>query len=158
MPGNLLTGYGPSAQAITCTLTSLANAAQRQSAAIDNTTNLFQDALVQATIKTGASGVSTTGYIQLYVYGTANNGTNYTYGATGADAAYTIPVNASLRPLGRIGVGANATIYSVPFSVAAAFGGTLPQKWGVIVDNETGAAFDATTASLVYQGVYGSYT
>jgi hypothetical protein len=158
MAGSLLGKYGTSNQSITCTLTSLANAAQRQSTVVDNTTNLFTDALVQPIIKTGASGVSATGYIQLYVYGTANGGTNYSYGATGSDAAFTIPTNAALRPLGRIGVGANATTYNEVFSVAAAFGGSMPDHWGVIVDNETGAAFDGTTASLVYQGVYGSYT
>ena len=136
----------------------MANAAQRQSAVIDNTSNLYTDAFVQAKIKTGASGVSSTGYIQLYVYAAADGGTTYSYGATGSDAAYTIPTNAALRPLGRIGVGANATTYAEIFSVAAAFGGTLPQKWGVIVDNETGAAFDGTTAALTMQGAYGSYT
>src|SRR5208283_4882421 len=158
MAGNILGNYGSSSGTITCSLTSLNNGNQRQSTYIDNTSNLFTDAFVQATIKTGSSGVSATGYIQLYLYGTVDGGSHYSYAATGSDASYTIPTNAALRPLGRIGVGANATIYTEIFSVAAAFGGSIPARWGVIVDNETGASFDGTTAILYYQGIYGSYT
>jgi len=34
-------------------------------------------------------------------------------------------------------------------SVAAAFGGSLPPKWDVIVENKTGAALDSTEANHV---------
>lgn len=145
--------YGTQGQAITITLASLANATLRQSAVIDNSVALHHDALVEISIKTGASGVSTTGYVDVYAYGTANNGTTYSGGATGADAAFTNAGN--IKRLGRISAVAAATSYTDVFSVAAAFGGVLPQKWGIIVDNETGAALDSTEANhlKVYQGV-----
>jgi hypothetical protein len=48
----------------------------------------------------------------------------------------------------------NSTTYTGgTFSVAAAFGGILPQKWGIIVLNSSGGTFDASTASVEYQGV-----
>lgn len=63
--------------------------------------------------------------------------------------------------LGRIAVIANATSYpGGPWSVASAFGGSLPAEWGIIVDNESGAALDSTEGNhlKLYQPVYGQYT
>jgi hypothetical protein len=41
-------------------------------------------------------------------------------------------------------------------SVAAAFGGILPAKWGVIIENQSGTTLSATGGDHVvqYQGVY----
>lgn len=145
--------YGTNGQAITITLASLANTSLQQSTSIDNTINLHNDALVELAIKTGASGVSATGYLDVYAYGTANNGTNYSGGATGTDGAFTGTLN--IKRIGRIAAVANATTYTDVFAVAPAFSGVLPQKWGIIVENQTGAALDATEGNhlKVYQGV-----
>lgn len=147
--------YGASNQAIACTFTSLANNGQRQSTKVDNTSDLFLDALVQVKVKSGASGVSTTGCVNIYAYGTADSGSDYSDGASGSDAAITLTNPPNMRLIGVVNVVANSTTYvSPPFSVAAAFGGVLPDHWGIVVENLSGAALDGTVGSAWYQGVY----
>jgi len=148
--------FGTNGVAITITVASLANNSARQSTVIDNSTNVYLDALVQLKIKTNASGTATTGYVNIYAFGTVDGGTTYTENAGATDAAITLtsPPNAVL--IGRINCVANATTYySIPMSVAAAFGGVLPEKWGIIVENKTGAALDSTAGNhaVKYQGV-----
>lgn len=148
--------YGSNGQAITCTLASLANAAARASTAVDNTGSLYLDALVQITVKSGASSVSSTGVVNIYAYGTADGGTTYAEGITGTDAGITLTSPPNLLLIGSINVVANATTYkSEPFSVAAAFGGVLPDHWGIVIENQSGAALDATEGNhkKVYQGL-----
>lgn len=146
--------FGTQGVAITCTITSLTTTSARQSTAVDNSTNLYLDALVTATIKSGASSTTATGTAVLYAYGTVDGGTTYTEGATGSDAAITLTSPTNARIIGIINIVANSTTYTGgPFSVAAAFGGILPQKWGIIVLNSSGGTFDASTASVEYQGV-----
>lgn len=153
--------FGTNNQAITCSLapggTGLANNGARESTAIDNTTDKFLDALVQLKIKTGASGVTATGYINVYAYGTSDGGTTYGDNCTGSDAAVTLVNPPNLRLIGTLNCVANATTYkSVPMSVAAAFGGILPDHWGIVIENKTGGALDTTEANhdKHYQGVY----
>jgi hypothetical protein len=133
-----------SGNAITITLASLASAAYRQSTVIDNTTNLYLDAMVQLSIKTGSTGTSATGTVSVYVYGSANTGTNYTDGASGSDAAMTPTSPTNLKLIGIINAVANATTYTGNFNVGAAFGGYLPGKWGIVIFNNTGHALDTT--------------
>lgn len=153
--------YGTSNQAITCSLapggTGLVNNGARASTAIDNTTNLFLDALVQVQIKSGGSGTTTTGYVNVYAYGTADGGTTYAEGATGSDASLTLTSPTNLRLIGVLNVVANSTTYkSEPMSVAAAFGGVLPDHWGIVIENKTGGTLDTTEGNhlKVYQGIY----
>lgn len=149
--------YGSNGQAVVVTLASLANGSARQSDAIDNSSNLFIDALVQFKIKTGASGVVSSGYINVYAFASNNGGTDYTENAGALDAAITLTVPPNARLIGTISLVANATTYKGgPFSVAAAFGGILPQRWGIIIENKTGGALDATEGNhtKTYQGVY----
>lgn len=142
-------------------MTSLANDAARASTVVDNSSNLFLDALVSGKTKSGSSGVSSAGTLNIYAYATVDGGSNYTEGATGTDAAITLTNPPNLKLVGIVNVVANSTAYKFgPFSVAAAFGGTLPEKWGLVVENKTGAALTATAGdhAAVYQGVCGSYT
>lgn len=147
--------YGTT-QGITCTLASLANAAARQSTAIDNRTNKFLDALVSLLVRSGAAGTLATGHVNVYAYGTVNDGTDYSDGATGSDAPITMTSPPNLRLIGVINVVANAVSYrGGPFSVAAAFGGVLPALWGIVVENRSGAALDGTEANFKkeFQGI-----
>jgi len=147
--------FGTSNQSITCTLTSLANNGQRQSTAIDNTSNLYLDALVFVKIKSASASTSSTGTANIYAYGTADGGTTYTDGATGTDGSITLTSPPNMRIIGIVNIVANSVTYEAgPFSVAAAFGGVLPDHWGIVVENKSGAAFDGTTASAWYQGAY----
>lgn len=148
--------YGTNGQTITCTLASLASAAARQCTAVDNTSNLFEDAHVFVQVKTAASGVSTTGYIQVYGYATVDNGATYTEGMTGSDASATLASPSNLVLLAQLTANVNATTYSAEFSFCTVYGLlVLPAKWGIVVVNLTGAAFDATEANhkKLYQGV-----
>lgn len=148
--------FGTNGQAVTVTVASLANNSARQSTVVDNSSNLFLDALVQAKIKTGASGTTSTGYVNIYVFATVDNGTTYTENAGATDAAITLTVPPNAVLIGRINCVANTTTYySGPLSVAAAFGGVLPEKWGVIVENKTGGALDSTGGNhtVKYQGI-----
>jgi hypothetical protein len=156
MATDIKSKYGTSNQAVTVTLASLANNGARSSAAVDNSTNCYLDALIQLVLKSGASGVSSTGYVNVYAYGTVDGGTTYPEGA-GTDAGVTLTSPTNLRLIGVINLVANATTYkSEPMSVAAAFGGVLPDHWGIVLENKTGAALDSTEANhtKIYQGVY----
>ena len=156
MAGTILIDYGTANQAITCTFATLASASQRQSADVSNATTLFTDCLVQVAAETASSGLATSPYVDVYAYGSSNAGSNFSGACSGSDAAYSGPLT-SLIKLGRITFTTTSqTLTGGPWSVAMAFGGSLPQQWGIVIDNETGAALQAGTAW--YQGAYGSYT
>lgn len=131
-------------------MASLANGSGWEFASVSNTTNLDLDALLMVKIKTGASGVSATGYVNIWLWGSSDNGTTKPDNITGSSAALTLisPGNLTLAgpPLNAI---ANATTYkSRIYSVAQAFGGFLPPTWGMAVENKTGAAFDSTGSNF----------
>jgi hypothetical protein len=149
--------FGTSNQTITVTIASLGSTSARESTVIDNSSNLYADALVLVKVKTNAAGTSATGFVNVYAYATVDGGSTYSESATGSDAAITLTAPTNARLLGSINAVANATTYrGGPFSVATAFGGILPEKWGIIIENRSGAALDSTGGnhSAVYQGVY----
>ena len=140
------------AAGVTITLTSLADAGFRESTAVDNSTNKYMDALVGGKIQIGAP--SADGTIAIYAYG-SYDGTEYTAGLTGSDGTVTWGTTGStgldgannLPLLGVISVDAtddNDDARWGPFSVAQAFGGVLPTKWGIVIKNSTGASLHAT--------------
>lgn len=132
--------------AITCTLASLTNGSWRQSAVVDNTANKYLDALVMGSVQVGTT--PTVGnVIEVYAYGWIDAAPGYTAGASGSDAAYTADGEEDeLRLVGVITVDADSNIDYVwgPFPIAAAFGGILPPKWGLVFKNGTGATLHAT--------------
>jgi hypothetical protein len=147
MASNVLLSY-PADSTFTCTLASLTNNSARQSTVIDNSSNLDLDALVQLQIKSGASGTATTGYVACYVFATADAGTTYTENAGATDAAITLTSPTNLLLLGIVNVVANATTYKGPvWSVASLFGGNMPKKWGIVIQNLTGGTLDSTEGS-----------
>ena len=92
----------------------------------------------------------------VYAYGTVDDGTTYSDTATGADAAITLSDPPNVRPIGVVSIPVQNTQYKAgPFSVAAAFGGILPAKWGIIIRNYCGIALTATAGnhSALWQGV-----
>lgn len=147
--------YGTSNQTITITIASLGSGSSQSSAAVDNTSNLFLDALVQIKIKSAGSSTSSTGFVNVYAYGSSDGGTSYPEGA-GTNTSVTLTAPPNVRLIGFLNVVANSTTYiSEPFSVAAAFGGSLPAFWGIILQNNSGATLDATAGNhfAIYQGV-----
>jgi hypothetical protein len=146
--------YGTNNQAVTITLASLASTAAQSSTSVDNTTNLFLDVAITVKFKTAAASVSATGFVNVFVYGTADGGTTWSGGVSGTDAAYTGNKDSTIF-LGSIPAIANATTYVGLFKLSRAFGfGGIPSNWGIIIDNESGAAFDATAGNhaVIYQG------
>lgn len=146
---------------MTITLTSLGSGAYRESTAVDNTSNLYIDAIVGGITQIGA--VSTNATIEIYAYGSWD-GTNYTAGLTGSDAGVTWGTTGgvnSFRDLPLLGVvqtegtDDNDDRKWGPFSVAQAFGGILPPKWGIVVRNNTGTTFHATGTNnaVKYTGI-----
>jgi len=141
---------------ITITLASLGSGAARESAAVDNTSSLYLYAMVYLAIKVGT--VSGTKAVNVYGAGSAD-GTNYTDNATGADAAITLSSPTNLKLIAVIATPTSSATYKyVIGSVAQAFGGVLPAKFSIIVENQTGAALDATEGNHTKQvrGVWAS--
>jgi len=150
--------YGTST-AITCTLASLASSATagRCSTAVDNTSNLYDDAIVTLSVKSGAGVMANDKAVYVYVYG-SEDGTNYDIeesNTLGSDAAYTInaPTNHKLAAV--LNVLTAAKVYTAVFSVAQVYGGVMPRKWGLIIVNYSGQALDATEGNHIktYTGI-----
>jgi hypothetical protein len=140
--------------AITITLNSLALSTARESTAIDNGTTKYDNVLVTviAKLATGTPGTDLTIYV--YAYG-SEDGTNYTDNATGSDAAITLRTPPAARLIGSIPAPTSGALTwkSNPFPIARAFGGVVPRKWGIIVENRTNVAFDTTGCSASYSGI-----
>lgn len=143
--------------AITCTVASLASSATvgRECTAVDNTSNLYDDAMVYAQFKTSASALANDKTVYLYFYG-SEDGTNYIESATGSDAGFTIFSPSNLRGPFPVSCPSSSTTYkAVVGSVASYFNGVLPRKWGFVVVNYTGQALDSTGGNhaLSYTGI-----
>lgn len=149
------------AASITGTLTSLASAGWRQTTAVDNTSNLYIDALVGGITQLGAPSVN--GTMEIYAYGSWDS-TNYTCGLSGSDGTITWGTNTGvlgyndLIPLGVAnteGTDDNDDVEWGPFPLAAAFGGRMPPKWGLVFKDNTGATLHATGTNnaIKYTGI-----
>lgn len=154
-----------SSAAITCTVANLGDGGYRESAGVSNTTNKYMDALVGGSIQVGT--VTADGTISVFAYASMDGGTIYSGGLAGTDETITwgtTPSTSSvegynnLRLLGVISVDTtddDNDIEFAGFSVASVFGGVMPEKWGIVVLNETGVALHATGTNneFHYQGI-----
>jgi hypothetical protein len=143
----------------TITLASLASSATaaRESTAINNSSDKFSDALVKLRIEVGAGTISNDRAVHVFAYGSVDGGTTYTDLATGTDAGITLRDPSNLRLIGSIFVPTQSLAYvGGPWSVASAFGGRLPEHWGIVVRNFTGIALHSTEGNhkKLWQGIY----
>jgi len=151
--------YGTST-AITCTLASLASSATagRSCAAIDNTSDKFVDAMLYIAVKTSASALANDKACYVYLYG-SEDGTNYNGSsaeAEGTNAAVTLDSPTNLKGPYIIACPASSVTYKLVIgSVAAAFGGVMPRKWGFVLQNYTGQNLDSTEGNhtKTYTGI-----
>lgn len=134
--------YGTVAN-MTITMVSIPPSGYWQSLPVENSVSAL-DVLVGGAIQVAAA-TSIDGAIEFYAYGSYDasaytagvNGTNTsitwgTHGNTGVDGYQDLPY------LGRTAVDAtdvSDTKYFGPFSIASAFGGVLPRRWGLVVRN-----------------------
>lgn len=153
--GNIQTQYGSHA-AMSITLNALGSNAAREASFVQNTSGAL-DAHVFLTVASGTSAVSATGVVNVYAYASINDGGNYTGGATGTDAAITLTSPPAPPLIGVLPVLATSVVYNGgPYSVASAFGGALPERWGVVVQNQSGFALRTNTSNaVVYQEISG---
>jgi hypothetical protein len=156
--GDIKQAFG-SSTAMTCSLASLSSSATvgRESTAVDNTTNLYLDAIVQliVTLQSGTPGSDKTVYV--YAYG-SEDGSDYTDNATGSDASITLRTPTNMCLIGSIYCpdSGGLTYKGQPMRVAPAFGGVLPRKWGIVIVNYTAVTLSSTEGdhSKTYTGVY----
>lgn len=129
----------------TISLGSLANNAGRGSTAIDNSSILALEADIAVKIKTASSGVSATGYLDVYLI-RSEDGTNYDDSFEGFESIFYGAFTAvNAYKLGSITANANATTYYEVFNTAIS--GNLPRKFCIGVVNRTGAALDETQSN-----------
>jgi len=138
----------------------------RNSTEIDNSSNLFVDAIVDVEGITGhASTAPTVGQIiALYCYGGDTSFATKLIGGSGAidgvDGACTLPHVSVLNSLRLVAapavtVATAALVYYIqPFSVAQLFGGIMPKFWGLYVaHNHTGALGASNNSLFSYNGI-----
>ncbi len=159
------TKYG-SNTVIDMDLSSLATSATfiagRESGEIDNTTNLFIDALVKGKVTVGTSPSANSTAIQIYVWGSDES-----LGTTPIDVLDGVDSDETLTNTGILN-NALAFAYSIPllqntsdityditpFSVKELFGGVMPKFWGLFVAHDTTVNLNATNDDLFsYNGV-----
>lgn len=127
-----------------------------QSAVVDNTTDLYLDAHVQVVLDFANTAPANDKAAYVYAYGGLN--TTYTNPASGSEGGITlVDITANGQNLKLIGTIPYTTADEVaegqPMSVAAAFGGFLPPKWGIVVMNYSGAALAASGNSVTWRGI-----
>lgn len=154
MANDIKNKYGASTQTITLTIASLTNASMRQSAAIDNTTDLYMGGNVNFSLKAGTSP-SATGRVDIWAAGSVD-GTNYAGGCTGSDAAFTGDTD-NLIYVGSVALKTTTGVVgNAQFSLARIFGGVgnIPIKYAFVIQNNTGVTMDATAGnhSVILQG------
>lgn len=149
-----ITEFFGTATAFTKTNANLASSATGgwKSNAIDNSTNLYDDALVQVELAAVNTAPGANKAIYLYAYslieGTAYSSTGAA-AIDGTEGTVTFPDITSLPPnLPLLGVipysTQNVAINSQAFSVAACFNGVLPPKWGIAMVNNSGMTLSVT--------------
>lgn len=131
----------------TISLASLASdtnlVAGREGTAVDHEDDEI-DSIVGGKVTTGTSPTASR-QIEVWAYG-SYDGTTYSGGATGSDANLTPSEKTLLKLLTIIPTvnTSDKTYQWGPFSLAAAFGGTLPRKTGIYIVHNTGVNLNAT--------------
>ena len=156
--------YAASSTLTTTNLDGLASSSTHlggwESAAIDNSTNLYLDYLISGTIVVESAGLSA-GQIRVHIVGEKEDA-SWPDVFDGTESAETVTDTEIRDAICRLGAlletdtTASRTYHFGPFSVAALFGGICPRKFVVFLTQSTGTTLEATgTPNKVYQkGVY----
>lgn len=143
--------------AITCTINGLANAAAQQSAVVDMSSDPGWEDYISGTLITASGSLGSNPTVAIYAYAPVGDGTSYTGGASGSDAAFTIPTYWQPVKVAVVSINAsNAAEKFGPIGLAQFFGGTMPKKFGLIFENRTGLAMNAAGNSVYHEKIQGS--
>ena len=136
---------------ITITFNSLADGSARESTAVDNSSNLYLDALVRVSVAVGT--VANEKRVLVYAYG-SEDGSTYPDPLTGSDAAASLENPTVVTLACVIPTPSNSKTYeSDAFSIARLYGGIVPRKWGLVVVNRSGAALSGSGNTASFTGV-----
>jgi hypothetical protein len=142
-------GYGATTN-FAITLASLSAASSRESTAITAVVGgtAYDDYMLQLSLGSSQPTTAADKSIYIWFYGSAD-GTNFTEPCTGSDAAITIGTNHNLRGPYVVAVVVGTLQYDVCIgSVAQYFGGFLPKKWGIVIENQTNGALNGTEGNF----------
>ena len=158
MAGTIFQAYGASNQAFTISLNAIQNTATWYSDAVVNSgATLYLDALVVASCYV-ATNPSSDRAVYFYAYGSVDGGTNFTASVTSTAGRLTGDEVKNAKLIGVVDMTGANTRRGGPWSVGAAFGGVLPQVWGIIAENRTGTFLYTDGNTAVWQGVFAQYT
>lgn len=140
---NQTINYGTTAAVgVGTALNSLANGSAAQTDAVLNGTTKAVDYEVEVVTNALAGN---TGAIDVWVAASLDAGTSYADGATGTAGAFTAANRKNARWLGSVNLnGATAVRATLAQSVAQAFGGVVPERFALILTNNSGAALAAS--------------
>lgn len=158
----IITEFFGSATAFTITNANLASSATAgwQSNAIDNSSNLYDDAYIFVDLVAVNTAPANSKLIRFFAFGSIDGGTTYTNTGSaqpaGSEGTLTFPDITSLPVvapwLADIPYPTqNNIVRAGPFSVARAFGGVLPPKWAIGMVNHSGMTLNV--ASIKYQEI-----
>lgn len=162
--GDIKTAYAASVALTQTNLDGIASSATWvagwESAAIDNTSNLYEDYLISGELKVESSGLSV-GQIRVYIVGIQEDSTwpDVFDGTESTETITDTEIRDAICKLGAV-IQTDTTASRVypfgPFSVASLFGGVCPSKFVVFITQSTGTTLETTDdPNKVYQkGVY----
>jgi hypothetical protein len=159
--------YGTSTALASTSFSSLASknttatAAASSAAATTSTTANVTDAMARVQVVTPAFTPTASTTVDVYVYG-SEDGTQWPGAAAtsevlaGTDVAVSLSsLSNNLRFLGTIQCHTSGgTFTTEPMSIAAAFGGFLPRKWAILIQNNLPAGVSLTSGSVKYSEIY----
>ncbi len=149
---------------ITISLASIATSATfvagAESTVLDNTTNLYVDAIVGGKITVGTTPTINT-QILVYVFTPIDSTPTYPDVMDGTDSTETLTSVGMGRAFLKLGavLDVDATTsdkaYPFTFTVAQLFGGAMPSRWSLFVAHNTGVNLNATGGNHVikFEGI-----
>ena len=128
-----------------------------ESAVVDNSTNKYVDVLVSGYWTSGTTPTANT-TVAIYVYAQQDDAPTYQDVFDGTSSAETVTsagvLSGVVRLLGTLSVSTNTSnraYYLAPSSVAALFGGVMPQRWGLFIAHNSGVNSNSTAGNHVWK-------